>query len=243
MLVWFSVVAVLIAWLILPLLLRMSKSTEWTPAKGINSALIVFAHPDDETMFFMPTIVMLRQAGVEIHLLCLSNGGYDGLGTVRTKEFERVAKSIGVSHVKVAVDKELSDGPHEWNPEAVGRAVSNYQSQYKTINAIFTFDAYGVSGHPNHISVYRGIHLLRSGGTLPFPVFYLRSVNIFRKYLVPLDFLITLSIEQPTVLTINKLDPFLSFRTMKLYGSQNVWFRKLFSLFSRYSYLNDYSSE
>lgn len=37
-------------------------------------AVIVTAHPDDECMFFAPTIATLRRHGVEVHLLCLSTG-------------------------------------------------------------------------------------------------------------------------------------------------------------------------
>lgn len=36
--------------------------------------LMITAHPDDETMFFLPTIVHFRNNGYEIHILCLSSG-------------------------------------------------------------------------------------------------------------------------------------------------------------------------
>lgn len=38
------------------------------------TALIVTAHPDDECMFFAPTIIRLRELNVSVHLLCLSEG-------------------------------------------------------------------------------------------------------------------------------------------------------------------------
>ncbi len=42
---------------------------------GNKSVLLVIAHPDDECMFFTPTILMLQQVvDAEIHLLCLSTG-------------------------------------------------------------------------------------------------------------------------------------------------------------------------
>ena len=49
--------------------------------KAISSAakrvLLVIAHPDDETMFFGPTLLNLnRKEGTEVYLLCLSNGDY-----------------------------------------------------------------------------------------------------------------------------------------------------------------------
>lgn len=37
-------------------------------------ALVVTAHPDDESMFFAPTILRLAELNVHVHLLCLSEG-------------------------------------------------------------------------------------------------------------------------------------------------------------------------
>lgn len=39
-------------------------------------ALIVTAHPDDESMFFGPTIVSLTKQNCQVYILCLSNGSY-----------------------------------------------------------------------------------------------------------------------------------------------------------------------
>lgn len=43
-------------------------------ALGAKRVLIVIAHPDDECMFFGPTIFRLCEQGAEVYLLCLSNG-------------------------------------------------------------------------------------------------------------------------------------------------------------------------
>lgn len=39
-----------------------------------KTALILTAHPDDEVMFFTPTILALLDAGWEVGALCLSSG-------------------------------------------------------------------------------------------------------------------------------------------------------------------------
>jgi len=206
----------------------------------IKEAVFIFAHPDDETMFFTPTIQMLQQNNIKIHLLCLSDGNYDGLGKLREQEFASVSRVLDVAHFEMVKDESLADGPQTWPTESVGRAVSGYISRYPKIEAVFTFDGYGVSGHPNHISVYNGVSHLKNSGKLNAKVFYLRSVSIVRKYLPPIDFMLTFI--DSSFLAVNAHDPFLSLRIMRLYHSQNVWFRKLFSLFSRYSYVNDYIS-
>lgn len=41
---------------------------------GPKTALILTAHPDDEVMFFTPTILALQTEGWEVQALCLSNG-------------------------------------------------------------------------------------------------------------------------------------------------------------------------
>ena len=40
---------------------------------GIESVLLLTAHPDDECMFFSPTIIQLSKRA-KIHVLCLSTG-------------------------------------------------------------------------------------------------------------------------------------------------------------------------
>ena len=37
-------------------------------------ALVVTAHPDDECLFFSPSIIRLVESQVSVHLLCLSEG-------------------------------------------------------------------------------------------------------------------------------------------------------------------------
>ena len=56
----------------------ISKSPiRFNAAYGQRGILLVTAHPDDECMFFAPTILMLQQLiDAEIHLLCLSSGKY-----------------------------------------------------------------------------------------------------------------------------------------------------------------------
>lgn len=41
---------------------------------NVRRVLLITAHPDDECMFFGPTIMKLQQEGSQIFLLCLSTG-------------------------------------------------------------------------------------------------------------------------------------------------------------------------
>jgi N-acetylglucosaminylphosphatidylinositol deacetylase len=70
---------------------------------SVSSCLLVTAHPDDECMFFAPTLLSLRRAGVRVTLLCLSEGNYDGLGAIRREELKRSALLLGIPADRVSV--------------------------------------------------------------------------------------------------------------------------------------------
>lgn len=199
--------------------------------------LVVFAHPDDETMFFLPLLVLARRLNVKYRFLCLTTGDYDGLGSRRVKEFEKVGKHLQAVSADIVDDPRLRDGPRMWEAKTVRTVVEAYLSKTSSVQAVFTFDDYGVSGHPNHISVYKGVRSMKNS----ISKFSLESVSIWRKYLPLLDFLCTYMIsDSSSLIALNTEDPFLSIETMRLYESQNVWFRKFFSAFSRYSYINTF---
>ena len=69
--------------------------------------LIVTAHPDDESMFMLPTITNLVKAGKTVNILCLSNGNADGLGKQREKEMEKACGFLGVTDYEVLDQKEF----------------------------------------------------------------------------------------------------------------------------------------
>jgi N-acetylglucosaminylphosphatidylinositol deacetylase len=72
--------------------------------------------------------------------------------------------------------------------------LSANESPSSTIDILITFDATGVSNHPNHRSLYHGsvafIKSLmhgRSGWECPVTMYTLTSISIFRKYLSVFD--------------------------------------------------------
>lgn len=88
-----------------------------TSSDGVNGGrqriLLLTAHPDDECMFFAPTLLaLLREThgdakkNSEVHSLCLSNGDADGLGAIREKELEESLDVLGImkGHRKIVSD-------------------------------------------------------------------------------------------------------------------------------------------
>ncbi|KZP25025.1 LmbE-like protein [Athelia psychrophila] len=166
--------------------------------KTPSRVLLVTAHPDDETMFFAPTLLGLLshpKEVVEVYSLCLSTGDADGLGLTRPNELARALGVLGVDDDKhwVANHPNLKDNfTATWDPQVIAAVVEPYISQ-NAITTILTFDQGGISGHPNHASIQQGIirliHSPERSGFSPTPtprLFTLISLPAFGKYQGPL---------------------------------------------------------
>ncbi|PQP92059.1 N-acetylglucosaminyl-phosphatidylinositol de-N-acetylase-like isoform X1 [Prunus yedoensis var. nudiflora] len=210
-----------------------------------RNVLLVVAHPDDESMFFTPTINYLTTRGHNIHILCLSIGDADGKGITRKEELYQASAILKVPHqqVKVLDHPDLQDGFGEvWNHNILALIIEEEINSYG-IDLIITFDNYGVSGHCNHCDVHYGVmKLLHASSQRKIEAWELVSTNIFRKYSGPVD--IWLSSLYPMQCShevrhclLNE-QPRKSFRAMAQHSSQWVWFRKLFVGFSSYTYVN-----
>mmetsp|Transcript_40710 Transcript_40710/g.105253 ORF Transcript_40710/g.105253 Transcript_40710/m.105253 type:complete len:163 (+) Transcript_40710:191-679(+) len=127
------------------------------PFCDARRVLLVTAHPDDETMFFAPTVQALKAAGAYVSLLCLSNGGAGGLGAQREKELNSAAKVLQIDDATVVDDPSLQDGHFgHWCPKHISAVVQDH-CKHVCADTVLTFDAGGVSGHRNHCATYDGV--------------------------------------------------------------------------------------
>ena len=108
--------------------------------------LLITAHPDDESMFFIPTLRNLINCNSSnqkdtqsdhntnnIQLLCLSNGDYRDVsdGPIRTKETYKACSIIGIQNnnrtsaaVTVLNDDRMKDGPNEvWSSDLIANSI------------------------------------------------------------------------------------------------------------------------
>ncbi|XP_038214965.1 N-acetylglucosaminyl-phosphatidylinositol de-N-acetylase [Zerene cesonia] len=210
-------------------------------ALGAKRVLIVIAHPDDECMFFGPTIYRLCEQGAEVYVLCLSHGNFEGKGQIRKQELWDACKVLGVPDHNVCLinDTRLPDNPKVQWPVPVVAKLIEHQVEALDIDTLVTFDRGGVSSHPNHAAVFYAVAYMFVEKTMSekCTVYTLDSVNILRKYLgfldLPLSFLLSSKryflrwTESRRVL-----------RAMKRHKSQMVWFRYLYVIFSRYMVIN-----
>lgn len=68
------------------------------PALRNRRICLLIAHPDDEAMFFAPTVLALTrpEMGNHVKILCLSTGDADGLGETRQKELKKSGVLLGL---------------------------------------------------------------------------------------------------------------------------------------------------
>ncbi|KAE8168137.1 putative deacetylase LmbE-like domain-containing protein [Aspergillus tamarii] len=159
-----------------------------------RSILLVTAHPDDETLFFSPTITYRQNdANVKRSLLVISSGNYDGLGDKRQSELHSSCEQLRISKDRcVVLDiAELQDNPKQWwNEDMVKDLVSTYKEKWH-VDLIITFDNGGISGHINHRSVSAGVRkYVQSTPDAP-AAYMLQSTPLLRKYSSLLDLIPT----------------------------------------------------
>lgn len=236
--------------------------------RQFKRALIVTAHPDDESMFFLPLVHSLQQPDErtgdvwQTHLLCLSRGNADGLGDVREKELKACTAYLGLSsdRVQVLEDPQLQDGMKTHWDEGHIAAIVEEQLLKHNIDVVFTFDGYGVSGHANHIATHHGVkialqrHQERCSAAAAADDepkdkvvrgWELESTSLLRKYVGLLDtplsyWLAGRQDAQDDRQFVFVFRPRWNYNAMALHRSQFVWYRRLFVAFSRYSFINTF---
>ncbi|ORC86050.1 N-acetylglucosaminyl-phosphatidylinositol-deacetylase [Trypanosoma theileri] len=214
----------------------------------LGDVLLVFAHPDDEAMFFSPMLEYLRSNGVKVHFLCLSNGNFEGLGAVREKELQLSAECFGVhrNNVRIVNHPLLQDGMNTfWDVDLIRHEVSSYLKKAKNVRTVVTFDKKGVSSHPNHIAVYNGVASVKENMPPGIVFLSLHTRNLLGKYsgmLAAVRYVFFSPLEEDQrrfVILIPPASLLASLRAMRMHSTQLVWFRYLFILFSSYTYINE----
>jgi Uncharacterized proteins, LmbE homologs len=244
-------------------------------SRTMTCYILIIAHPDDESMFFLPTLYTLVNNSE--HNFCshttsspssssctyfpypmaITINGYDS-----RKELLQAAAIISDKiEVTIIHDWKLQDGPNEsWSSDVIREVLRKFLKEKKITQAVLlTFDELGVSGHVNHMDVHKGVmdfYHKKIDIVTDLELWTLYSVkNVFVKYLPLGDIFKILYLWCQSLYKIqcfmscssNKrqrrfmmLNPALVWRAMKAHHTQFVWYRKLFVIFSRYSYVNDW---
>lgn len=137
--------------------------------------LISFAHPDDESFGMGGAIAYYVRRGVEISLICATNGdvgtvdsqfmqGYNTVGDLRLDELRCAAETLGITEVVTYGyrDSGMMGTPDNNHPDALwqadetvvaGRIVQDIRRIRPQV--VVTFDPWGGYGHPDHIFMHR----------------------------------------------------------------------------------------
>ena len=217
--------------------------------EGVN--LFVISHPDDEIMFFGPSILNSEKT----FILSLSKGipSKNGNNNERELELYESCKILGIeNHCFIDEKERLKDGFNEtWNPDIIKDVVIEYSKKIQP-DRIITFDELGVSRHPNHIAVNKGIMLnkneIQKELNKTIEIKELKTGFWISKYLGVISlcyqFIVNLfSIEKKKNFYVIPIENFIDatlFRSFLKHKSQNVWYRYLYLVFSKFQYYNIY---
>ncbi|KAF3142293.1 N-acetylglucosaminyl-phosphatidylinositol de-N-acetylase [Orbilia oligospora] len=197
--------------LLLPILMAafcyytLSQLPTHSPIRNRNIALLI-AHPDDEAMFFSPTIQSLVSPSLQntVQIVCFSIGNAEGIGNIRETELLASASILGVTNVNNSViildDPNIEDSmTKSWPEDLLASLISDSlkdlreENGGKGVDTFITFDKGGVSAHPNHVSLLRGAkyylrHYPKQNDIL---LYTLNTVPVYRKYISILDAFVT----------------------------------------------------
>jgi LmbE family N-acetylglucosaminyl deacetylase len=121
-----------------------------------RSALVVIAHPDDESFGLGGVLERLASAGVRVRVLCFTSGEAstlgegDDLAAVRPRELAGAAAELHLDDVRLLdhTDGGLSSVP----PAELERAVDEHLDD---ADVVVVFEPNGVTSHPDHQAATR----------------------------------------------------------------------------------------
>ncbi|KAH8828638.1 putative deacetylase LmbE-like domain-containing protein [Flagelloscypha sp. PMI_526] len=257
-----DILLIILSFLIISIIKSTTFSTFW-PERTTREerVLLVTSHPDDETLFFSPTLLGLqkqKKPSIQLFSACLSTGNADGLGEVRRREFGDALDVLGIEPGRrMLVDHpELQDNiTQHWNSQIIANELRDFVVEHG-ITLIMAFDEEGISSHPNHISTFEGVKYLvfdawpSNSMASPPKIFKLVSHPLSTKYIgIVAPFLsrsprlahkLNLQHTEGPVFLSGIGDYITAITAMRRHASQLVWFRYLNVMFSRYMWVNEW---
>jgi LmbE family N-acetylglucosaminyl deacetylase len=134
--------------------------------RRFKSVLVVFPHPDDETVSCGGTLNRFSRAGSLVTVLLLTRGERGNpqgmpdlaLGELRNAEAHRAADILGASSL---VHDDLGDGRLSERRAIVRRRIADQIAAVKP-DLLITYDLAGLDGHADHVACAELVTELRS---------------------------------------------------------------------------------
>ncbi|CAK9784579.1 LmbE-like protein [Cutaneotrichosporon oleaginosum] len=226
---------------------RANERTALALAEGFDrpAVLVLTAHPDDEAMFFGPTILNLVAAGWDVLPVCMSTGNAAGFGGVRSLELLESYARLGVSTPPVLLDNPLlpdsmgADGA--WDPAYIAELVAPIASSSGATH-LLTFDDAGVTQHPNHIALaHARAHLRLESLLLHSPRLATKFTGVGWAIFVAARDALRRGPSHHATFVSTPAQYAQTLYAMRAHASQLVWFRWLYVAFSRLMWVNQFN--
>lgn len=158
--------------------------------------LISFAHPDDESFGLGSVIGKYSSEGVEVSLICATNGdvgsvapermnGYKSVGELRLAELKCAAQVLGFKEMilfgyrdsGMMNSADNQDARSLWQAplDIVTQKVADVMRHLRP-QVVITFDPFGAYGHPDHIKINQATlaayQLLKTEANAPQKLYY-----------------------------------------------------------------------
>jgi N-acetylglucosaminylphosphatidylinositol deacetylase len=229
--------------------------------------MLVVAHPDDECLFFSPTLrILQRQYHQNLSLVVFSRGNHAGLGEIRAMELHGSCRALNIPRDRcLSLDlSNIKDNPKVWwSEQELIPIIEEYVNKW-SIDVLISFDHRGISGHLNHRAIGSAVRLLTENrtNTIIKMSYELKSVSLLRKYSSILDFywifisliprllhslfsyLIPFNLisspDKSYVLLVNTPNDYMASRNaFASHRTQYSWDRHFYLLVSRYMFINE----
>lgn len=156
---------------------------------GINKnhkVLVVMPHPDDEAFSVGGLMYKMRKERIEVRVLTLTKGEKStlrfgipenvDLAEVRPGELKQALKVLGVEDHFIAG---IGDGEIEANYSKTKEVIANEIIQYNA-DFVFTFEPWGIYGHPDHVAVSKAVTEIHGDFNNSFTLIYTTVGKWFR---------------------------------------------------------------
>lgn len=152
-----------------------------------STVYYIIGHPDDEVMFFAPSILELTKPAYnnEVKLICLSIGDAvdPSMGPIRSEELKHSGKILGLKDDNIQILDKFKDSMElHWDEMEISSVLQELIKEDSAV--LITFDEKGVSNHPNHISLFYGTSLFykTASSKKAYSMYKLKTLNALEKY-------------------------------------------------------------
>jgi len=204
-----------------------------------KSVLLIMAHPEDELLYWSPTIKSLINYKIKLKILCLSliNNNCDKI----LKDNNNITNFEEISKILKLEDNKIINLPNS-DPETISKEIKNFLDDNNDIGTILSFDDNG-NGINEHSNCYLGLELCLKNNReeikkKEIKIFLLDSFNFIFKYSFIIPMIFFYCKEFGYIIS----NCFNYNKWIKIHNNLNIGFLKKIKLFLNcYSYFNSFT--